>query len=198
MITVEARVGPASDRKVTRAERVASLPFSGVYAAHADAVYRYCLALLGDPVAAEDAAAEAFSNAYAAWPRFADTDAEGVRRWIFRIARNAAMDHHRRRRRFVSLLGRIGGGSANGHVAGAAHGHWADVETVAGIRAELRQVLDAVGGLKRRDRELVGMRVAAGLSYAEIAETVGISEQAARTATHRALARVREALEGVR
>lgn len=174
-------------------ERVAAPPFAGVYEQHADAVYRYCLALLGDPAAAEDVAAEAFGNAYAAWPRFSETDPDGVRRWVFRIARNAAMDHLRRRRRRALLLGRLGSNGGNGHGARAV-----DVETVAAIRAELREVLDAVGGLRPRDRELVGMRVAAGLSYAEIAEVVGATEQAARTATHRALSRVREALEGVR
>ena len=174
-------------------ERVAALPFAGVYERHADAVYRYCVALLGEPAAAEDVAAEAFGNAYAAWPRLAETDPDGVRRWIFRIARNAAMDHLRRRRRRRLLLGRLGPNGSNGNGA-----HAVDVETVAAIRAELREVLDAVGGLRPRDRELVGMRVAAGLSYAEIAELVGVSEQAARTATHRALARVRGSLEGVR
>jgi RNA polymerase sigma-70 factor (ECF subfamily) len=72
------------------------------------------------------------------------------------------------------------------------------VETVAALRAELRDVLQAVGRLGGRDRELLGLRVAAGLSYAEIAATVGTTEQAARTATHRALVRVRAALEGAR
>jgi len=183
---------PAPVRKDTRVERVASLPFAGVYEAHADAVYRYCLAQLGDRAAAEDVAAQAFEKAYAAWPQLDEGDADGVRRWIFRIARNAVIDHLRRGRRRALLLGRLSLGG-NGH--GPSH---ADVETVAAIRAELREVLGAMDGLRRRDRELVGMRVAAGLSYAEIAELVGVSEQAARTATHRALARMREALEGVR
>ncbi len=182
-------------RKDTRAERVAGLPsegviapqrgFAGVYEAHADAVYRYCLALLGDAAAAEDAAAEAFGNACAAWPRLAGVDDEGVRRWMFRIARNAAIDHHRRGRRRALLLGRLSGTAPSS----------IDVETVAGIRAELREVLGALRGLRRRDRELVGLRVAAGLSFAEIAEVVGGNEQAVRTATHRALARVRAAVQ---
>lgn len=164
--------------------------FSGVYEEHADAVFRYCLAQLGDRAAAEDVAAQAFENACAAWPRLNESDGDGVRRWIFRIARNAVVDHLRRGRRRALLLGRLG---RNGH--GPGH---TDVETVAAIRAELREVLAAMDGLRRRDRELVGMRVAAGLSYAEIAEVVGTTEQAARTATHRALLRMREALEGVR
>ena len=189
MIAQAADAQTAPARKDMRVERVATLPFAGIYEQHADAVYRYCLAMLGDPAAAEDVAAEAFSNAYAAWSRLPETDIEGARRWVFRIARNAAVDHLRRGRRRAMLLWRLGshGGS-----------HQTDVETVASIRAELREVLHALGGMRRRDRELVGMRVAAGLSYAEIAETVGISEQAARTATHRALARVREGLEGAR
>lgn len=163
--------------------------FAEAYETHAAAVYRYCLSQLGDPAAAEDVAAEAFQNAFAAWPRLREDDPDGVRRWIFRIARNAVVDSHRRRRRRALLLGRIGG---NGHAPTA------DVETVAALRSELREVLTAVGRLGGRDRELLGLRVAAGLSYAEIAATVGTTEQAARTATHRALVRVRAALEGAR
>jgi RNA polymerase sigma-70 factor, ECF subfamily len=181
---------PGPVRKDTRVERVAVLPFTGVYETHADAVYRFCLAQLGDPAAAEDVAAETFHKAYAAWPRLPETDADGVRRWIFRIARNATIDHLRRGRRRALLLGRLG---SNGH-----HARSVDVETVAAIRAELREVLEAIHRLRPRDRELLAMRVAAGLSYAEIAEMVGSTEQAARTATHRALTRVREALEAMR
>ncbi len=169
-----------------RDTRVAATPFADVYEAHAPAVYRYCLSQLGDPAAAEDAAAEAFSNAYVAWPGLTEDDPARVRRWIFRIAHNTAIDQHRRRQRRVRLLGRLG---RNGHGA-------VDVETVAALRAELRAALDAVAGLGRRDRELAGLRVAAGLSYAEIASLLGTTEQAARTATHRALVRVRTVLEG--
>jgi len=174
-------------RKAERDERVAVSGFAAVYEAHAAAVYRYCLSQLGDPAAAEDVAADAFIKACAAWPSLHETDPDGVRRWIFRIARNAVVDSHRRRRRRALLLGRLG---SNGHASAV------DVETVAALRAELRRVLAAVGELGRRDRELLGLRVAAGLSYAEIAGTVGITEPAARTATRRALARVRAALEG--
>lgn len=162
---------------------MAVTPFAQVYEAHAASVYRYCLAQLGDPCAAEDAAAEAFGKAYAAWDSFADDSADAVRRWLFRIARNAAVDSWRRRRRSTLLLGRLGsGGSA------------VDVETVAGLRAELRAAMAAVGELGRRDRELVALRCAAGLSHAEIAALLGMSEEAARMATHRALQRVRAAL----
>ncbi len=176
-----ALLGRKDDEGERRAP-VAVTPFAQVYDAHAAAVYRYCLARLGDATAAEDAAAEAFGNAYAAWETFADDSPDGVRRWLFRIARNAAVDQHRRRRRRSLLLGRLASPAA------------VDVETVAGLRAELREAVAAVRGLGRRDRELVALRCAGGLSYAEIADLLGISEDAARTATHRALLRVRAAL----
>jgi RNA polymerase sigma-70 factor (ECF subfamily) len=180
------------DEGIERRARVAVTPFARVYEANAAAVYRFCLAQLGDPAAAEDAAADAFSRAYAAWELFPDDEPEAVRRWLFRIARNAAVDVHRRRRRGALLVGRLGGAGlagSNGHAGSP------DVEAAAALRQELRAALAAVGSLGRRDRELVGLRVAAGMSFAEIAELVGISEQAARTATHRALRRVRAALE---
>lgn len=183
MDTGAALAEPARKDEGERTGRVALTPFAQVYQANAASVYRYCLAQLGNAHAAEDAAADAFGKAYAAWATFPDEDPEGVRRWIFRIARNAAVDQRRRQRRRALLLGRLRGG--NGCV---------DVETVAALRAELRAALDAVGGLGRRDRELVGLRCAAGLGYAEIAAQLGMSEDAARTATHRALARVRAAL----
>jgi RNA polymerase sigma-70 factor (ECF subfamily) len=174
------------DKVVERRARVAVTPFAQVYEANAAAVYRYCLAQLGDAALAEDAAAEAFGKAFAAWPGFAGEDPEGVRRWLFRIARNAAVDVQRRRRRGVLLVGRLGRG--NGHASPL------DVETVAALRDELRAAVAAVGALGPRDRELVSLRVAAGLSFAEIAAVVGMSEGAARTATHRALLRMRAAL----
>jgi len=168
-----------------RTGRMAVTPFAQVYEAHAGPVYRFCLAQLGDTAAAEDAAADAFGKAFAAWESFGDGDPEGVRRWLFSIARNTAVDQHRRRRRRALLLGRLG--SSGGAPA-------VDVETVAGLRAELREALSAVQSLRPRDREMVALRCAAGLSYAEIGRLTGTSEDAARTATHRALSQVRAAL----
>ncbi len=50
--------------------------------------------------------------------------------------------------------------------------------------------------LRERDRQLVGLRVAGGLSYAEAGQVVGMREGAAKMATHRALERVRATAAG--
>jgi DNA-directed RNA polymerase specialized sigma24 family protein len=55
-------------------------------------------------------------------------------------------------------------------------------------------VAAALAGMRRRDRELIGLRVAADLSYRVVGELLGMSEPAAKVATHRALGRLRERL----
>lgn len=164
---------------------VVLLPFEEVYACHAGPVYRFCVSLLHDATEAEDVTANAFAAAFAAYARVQPPPDE-VRPWLFRIARNASVDQLRRRARTGRLLGRLRHG-------GADHG---DVESIALVRGELREVLAAMRGLRERERELVGLRVAGGLPFAEIGDILGMSEQAARTATRRALARVTAQLRG--
>jgi RNA polymerase sigma-70 factor (ECF subfamily) len=59
------------------------------------------------------------------------------------------------------------------------------------VRSELRIVIDGIAQLPSRDRQLVGLRIAADLGYAEIGRIMGMTERAATVATSRALARVR-------
>jgi RNA polymerase sigma factor (sigma-70 family) len=70
-----------------------------------------------------------------------------------------------------------------------------DVERDAELRSELRSTLDAISRLSERERLLVGLRIAAGLSYAEVAAVTGMKENAARMATTRALNKVRHEVE---
>jgi DNA-directed RNA polymerase specialized sigma24 family protein len=67
---------------------------------------------------------------------------------------------------------------------------------MAALRADLRGALEAIGGLPKRDRVLVGLRAAAGLSYPEIASVMGMKENSARRATARACARIRKEVNG--
>jgi len=160
-----------------------SPPFDEVYRTHATRVYRYCLSQVGNPIDAEDLTAEVFASAFAAYP--AARLADGVvLPWLLRIARNEVIDHRRRRTRRSALLTRFFGG-------GSEVDHAVDVESEVVLRDELRQVLAAMGQLSERDRALIGLRLAAGLPYAEIGEVVGISEHAATVATQRALQRLR-------
>lgn len=159
------------------------LPFEEVYRLHAPDVYRFCLAMTRSTDAAEDATADVFTAACAAYPR-AQPSADEVRFWLLRIARNMVVSRWRagvRRARIDRLIAAQ---------PGAVH----DVHDVAAARDDLRAVVVALGRLRRRDRVLIGLR-AAQLSYGEIADFLGMSEGAARVATHRALRALHVKLE---
>jgi RNA polymerase sigma factor (sigma-70 family) len=158
-------------------------PFDEVYREHADAVYRFCVSQLRDVETAEDVTADVFAAAFAAYDRV-HPDPAGVRTWLFRIARNAVIDQYRREGRRRSLVTRIGRDRTFPE----------SVEQNVEQRSDLRSVCAALDTLRDRDRQLVGLRIAGGLSFAEVATVLGMREGAAKMATHRALERVRARL----
>jgi RNA polymerase sigma-70 factor (ECF subfamily) len=141
-------------------------------------VYGYVATLLRDRTAAEEVTAQAFERAYRKRRSFrASRGTEEA--WLFGIARNAALDELRRRKRRVVLE--------------------VDPEDVQWVGAEeqvegaLRReaVRAALGRLAPRERELVALRFAGGLSHDEIGHVLGISAANAGTRLHRTLEKLR-------
>jgi len=153
--------------------------FDALYRATADDLYAYVATLVRDRAAAEDVVAAAFERAYR---RRRSYDARrGTRRqWLFGIARHAALDELRRRRRIATLAAEPGAPEPVADDAGD------DPVRRATVRA-------ALAGLEPRDRELVALKFFAGLDNAEIAGVLGISPSNAGTRLHRAVQRLREA-----
>src|ERR1700735_3678177 len=77
--------------------------FEELYRSSRDDVYAYALTLLGERAAAEDVTAIAFERAYRRRRTF-DRRLGEERAWLFAIARNAALDELRRRRRLATLV----------------------------------------------------------------------------------------------
>src|SRR5947209_19858105 len=76
--------------------------FEALYRASRDDVYAYAFTLLRDRSSAEDVTALAFERAYRRRRSF-DRRRGEERAWLFGIARNAALDELRRRRRVAAL-----------------------------------------------------------------------------------------------
>ena len=75
-----------------------ALDFDALYRDARDDVFAYTATLLRDSAAAEDVTAQAFERAYQRRSRF-DARRGSPRAWLFGIARNAALDELRRRKR---------------------------------------------------------------------------------------------------
>ena len=154
--------------------------FEDLYRSSRDDVYAYATSLLHDRSAAEDVTALAFERAFRRRRTF--NPRRGTERgWLFGIARNAALDELRRRKRLKVL-------AADPEDLGVQAPEDAVERTVR--RAALR---DALAELQPRERELVALKFHAGLSNVEIAGVLGISESNAGTMLHRAIAKLRKA-----
>jgi len=159
------------------------LAFEALYRSSRDDVYGYVAGLLRDRSAAEEVTAIAFERAYRKRRRFDPRRGSG-RAWLFGIARNAALDELRRRKRHAALT------ADPADLTGPDTGD--DPE-----RRETRLLLaEALADLSPRERELVALKFFAGLSNAEIGAVVGISESNAGTKLHRVVEKLREACDG--
>ncbi len=162
---------------------VTLLPFEDLYTAHVASVHRFCISQVGEAAAAEDITDDTFIRAYAAYERVHPAE-DIARTWLMSIARNLSTDFHRRHFRWGRLLER------QRRVVGEQR----DIESLAEERSQVRAVAAAMAGMRARERELIGLRVAGGLSYREVGEVMGMSEPAAKVATRRALGRLRQRL----
>ena len=152
--------------------------FSLVYERYRLPVFRYLRARgVGDEDAL-DLTAVTFERAFAARHRFRTRDG-GLGAWLFRIARNAAIDAHRHR------------GPERPLAPDDEPALYAD-----GVEVEARrELLDAVAALPEVQRDAIRLRYAAGLSAREIGVVLGHTEDAIQKQIQRGIHALREALE---
>jgi RNA polymerase sigma-70 factor, ECF subfamily len=163
--------------------------FEALYRSTRDDLYAYVATLLRDPAAAEDVTALVFERAYRRRRTF-DRRRGEERAWLFGIARNAALDELRRRRRLAVLAAEPAdkGDDSDGVEDGLAD----DGAEVALRRTAVRAALAA---LSAREREIVALKFHAGMSNAELARVIGVSESNAGTLLYRTMEKLRKACD---
>ena len=146
---------------------------------HREPVFRLVRGSIGDSDAALDVTQEAFIAAFAALKSYDGT--RSFKTWVSRIAINKCRDWARRRavRRFFSFALPI---EAAATVAD--EGIPADRQLVGQI--ELARVREAIAKLPAAIREPLILHAIEGLTQAETAEILGISEKAVETRIYRA------------
>jgi RNA polymerase sigma-70 factor, ECF subfamily len=152
-----------------------------VYSAYAPALFRFFMAAVGDRHQAEDLTGTAFVSAIESLPRFRGP-VEALGGWLFQIARHDLYDHRRRqaRARIEPLEDNLNEAAV---LAGAE-----DPEELAIARLEGGRVLAALGDLSPDQREVLLLRMAAGLTAPEVADILGKTTGAVKALQHRGLA----------
>jgi RNA polymerase sigma-70 factor (ECF subfamily) len=158
-----------------------ALDFEALYRDARDDVFAYVATLLHDRGAAEDVTAQAFERAFRKSKGF-DARRGSERAWLFGIARNAALDELRKRKRSAQLA------SEPPDVEPAPEEELDRALRRAAVRA-------ALAALPPRDRELIALKFHAGLDNTELAAVLGVSVSNAGTRLHRALTKLREILD---
>jgi RNA polymerase sigma-70 factor (ECF subfamily) len=120
--------------------------------------------------------------------RHAPRGAVPFRRWLIRIAVNLAKNHLRDQTRYrIASLETVDEDRLPSHAPGSTE-ELERAEQVARVRS-------AVLRLPRRQREVLTLRIDAELPFADIAESLSITENAARVNFHHATQRLKELVE---
>ncbi len=151
--------------------------FSRLYLESRDDLFAYLAFLVGDRSLAEELTAAAFERAFRKRALF-NRNRGDLRGWLFRIARNSAVDELRRSQRESALV-------LPDERAGA------DAATSVDDRLTVERALKE---LRPSERELIALKFFAGLENDQISRILKISRSNAGTQLHRAMTRLREVI----
>jgi RNA polymerase sigma factor CnrH len=163
--------------------------FGALMARHREAVFRMARHHTGDEGEALDVTQEAFIAAFASLARF--DAARPFRAWLMRIAVNKCRDWARRRavRRLFRMARPL-------EDAFDVADQEPDPEAAAISRRELARVSAAVASLPSSLKDPLILCRLEGMSMAEAAQVLGLSEKAVETRIYRARQKLSEKLEG--
>jgi len=158
-------------------------PFEDLYREFLGRIYAYVRSQVGTSADAEDITAQVFMNAFHAYARFEVRNTTPAA-WLFRIARNATLDHFRAQGRRDRLRRTI------------EHQPMAEEDPAgkAEDRIQYRALLAQVAELPERQRDAISLRHS-GLSFDEVGKLMDCSEDAAKMLYHRGVKALKDAVQ---
>jgi RNA polymerase sigma-70 factor (ECF subfamily) len=167
---------------IRRAQQRDQVALTQLYEENFDRIYRYIVLKIGDRTEAEDMTQQVFLNAIQSISSY-KSKGMPFSSWLYRIAHNQIVDHHRKRARRITVpLDESIPASEDspGHVAEQ--------------KIEIEEVVAASKGLTLAQQEVISLRFGGELSVAECAKAMGKSEGAVKALQHSAIAALRKAL----
>jgi RNA polymerase sigma factor (sigma-70 family) len=162
----------ATDHRLARrAARGDQRAFEEIYRRYGQDLYRFSLAMVGDPQDAQDALQNTMVKVLRALP--GESREIALKPWLFRIARNEAVETMRRRTNHVE--------AAPEQIASPI-----EIAETAADRERLRRLLADIRELPERQRGALVMRELSGLGFDEIARALQTSPATARQTVYEA------------
>lgn len=171
-----------SDERLTRrAVSGDERAFAAIFRRYHQPLFRFCLAIVGNPEDAQDALQNTMMKVLRALP--GEERKIELKPWLYRIAHNESIDLLRRRRETREL-----------DVEQAAPGYALAEDAV--TRERLRRLLTDLRELPERQREVLVMRELGGLDFEEIGTALQTSGAVARQTLYEARQSLRQMEEG--
>jgi RNA polymerase sigma factor (sigma-70 family) len=171
----------SDDRLARRAVEGDQQAFAAIFRRYHQSLYRFCLALVGNPEDAQDALQNTMVKVLRALP--GEERKIELKPWLYRIAHNESIDLLRRRRETRSL---------DPEQPAPGRGLAEDAAT----RERLRRLIADMEELPERQRGVLVMRELAGLDFEQIASALGTSGGVARQTLYEARQSLRQMEEG--
>ncbi|MBN1201857.1 MAG: sigma-70 family RNA polymerase sigma factor [Anaerolineae bacterium] len=175
---------PSNDEAllIKRARQGERDAIAALYRRHVQAIYRYVRYRVPEDAAADDLTAEVFLRMVEGLPRF-QLNGAPFEAWLYRIASARVADHYRQRSRHPQQA--LSDTQADRSVS--PEGVLQTTEEEAELRTALQQ-------LSAEHQDILLLRFVERKSHAEVAEILGKSVTAIKSAQHRALSRLAELL----
>lgn len=172
----------AEDALIAEAALVDAAAFGILYERYYPRVYRYVFHRVGNAADSEDITALVFMKALEGLSSY-QPGRSGFAPWLFRITRNTVVDHYRRQRKQSPLEGLD------------AESPGADPVLTILVDEQRTSLHTLLEELSSEQRDVILMRYAADLSFAEIAAALKKNEPAIRMLLHRGLRKLRTVME---
>lgn len=177
---------PEEESALVSAARVDGDAFAALYRCYRVPIYRYCRARLLNDEDAADLAQQVFLKAFEAIPRYEERGLP-FSAWLFRLARNAAIDAARRSQRDLPL----------DDVQPSSELHLSNEPEDSALNADaLNRFQQLIAGLDDERRDLLTLRFVLELPTAAIANILGKRDAAVRAQLKRAIATLKEQQRG--
>jgi len=158
--------------------------FGQIYEAHVDGIFRFIYMRVEDRQTAEDITSDVFLKA---WEKIDSYQVRGApfRAWLYRIARNAVIDHYRTRKEKAPLEA----------VINTREDDAASLSEQVSIQMESESVLAAMRELTDDQRNVLTLKLVQGLSTKEVAKVLGKRQGAIRALQMRGLQALAKVLD---
>lgn len=167
------------DRLARRGAKGDKRAFEAIFERYHQDLYRFCLAMLGNPQDAQDALQNTMVKVLRALP--GERRRIQLKPWLYRIARNEAIETMRGRRDSVEIDAEHAASPSNLEIA----------ETVE-ARERLRRLIADLAELPERQRSALVMRELAGLNFDQIGAAFATSAAVARQTIYEARRSLRQ------